>query len=194
MKTWPWYYYVLIVVLALGIFYLAYYKPKNSELQTIKDERIKTEREVLQLRAKKKQSDQLQKELETMDSTLKVMESIIPKKREIGDILRRTQQLAYDSNLNIVRFQPKGEVNKEFYSDWPIQIEINGSFHNLGRFFARLGNFSRLFTIEEFTIRTLPNQSDASTISADCIAQTYILREPKAKPPAKKKPKRGQSR
>jgi len=177
MKNWPWYYYVLIGILILGLFYIAYYKPRNAHLKSIQDERIKTEREVLQLRAKKKQSNKLKDELEKMTNTLKQMESIIPQKRETSDILRRTQQLAYDSYLDIRKFQPKGEINKEFYSDWPILIEITGSYHSLGRFFSRLSNFSRLFTIEEFTIRAVPNQSDATTISASCQAQTYILRE-----------------
>lgn len=177
MKDWPWYYFVVLGVLILGLFYLLYYKPKNNELIAVRANRENTEQEVTQLRVKKKQMDELQIEVDKMDITLKELESIIPSKKEISDILNRTQQLAFDSSLDIKKFSPKGEVMKEFYSDWPIEIEIEGKTHNLAQFFARLSNFSRLFTVEDFAIRSLPSQTPDTTIFAKFTTQTYILRE-----------------
>lgn len=187
MKNWPWYYFVLIVVLAFGFFYLLHYKPKSAELRDTRTAREQTEREVIQLRAKKKQMDKLQEELKTMDSTLEELELIIPLQKETSDILNRTQQLAYESNLDIKTYRPEGLVVREFYSDWPIEIEVHGQYHNLGRFFARLYNYARLFTIDDFAIRKLPQQTGEATISAKFTATTYIQRDVPAKEaPAKK--------
>lgn len=185
MKDWPWYYFIIIAVLILGFFYLLYYKPKSSELHALKDNREQIEREVIQLRAKKKQLDKIEAQVQQMDITLKDLETIIPSKKEISDILTRTEQLAYDSNLDIKKYTPKGEILKEFYSDWPIEIEVQGNYHNLARFFARLSNFSRLFTVENFTIKNLQSQTANTTISAKFITQTYILREASAEPKPK---------
>ena len=190
MKDWPWYYFVVIAVLILGFFYLLYYKPKNNELIAVRSNRENTEREVMQLRLKKKQMDELQLEINEMNTTLSELESIIPSQKEISDILNRTQQLAYDSSLDIKKFSPKGEVMKEYYSDWPIEIEIEGKTHNLAQFFARLSNFSRLFTVEDFAIRSLPNQSPETTIFAKFTTQTYIQREVTTKKPVKPKTRR----
>jgi type IV pilus assembly protein PilO len=185
MKDWPWYYFIIIAVLILGFFYLLYYKPKSSELHALKDNREQIEREFIQLRAKKKQLDKIEAQVQQMDITLKDLETIIPSKKEISDILTRTEQLAYDSNLDIKKYTPKGEILKEFYSDWPIEIEVQGNYHNLARFFARLSNFSRLFTVENFTIKNLQSQTANTTISAKFITQTYILREASAEPKPK---------
>ncbi len=87
------------------------------------------------------------------------------------------QQLAVNSRLNIVKFLPKGEIDREFFYEWPISIEITGNYHNLALFFDRLSNFSRLFNIEDFSIKSLSNQTEASTISAAYTAKTYIFRE-----------------
>jgi len=189
MKDWPWYYFVLIAVLVFALFYIGLYKPQDNRLKILQDERLKVEREVAQLKKKKAQLNKIEMELDTMKATLQALETVVPKQKEISDIFRTTQQLAYDSNLDIRNFTPKGEVQRDFYSDWPIEIDLNGGYHNLGRFFASLSNFERLFTVEEFTIRALQRQSDENTISVSCTAKTYILREQAEEKPGNKKKK-----
>jgi Tfp pilus assembly protein PilO len=177
MKDWPWYGYVLLALIIFGLFYFLYYKGKNEELQTVREERIKTEAAIVELRAKKAEMDQIEKEIEEMKVTLSQLETIIPLREEISDILRKIQQLAWDSRLNIEKFIPKADVDKEFYYEKPISIEITGNYHNLALFFDRLSNFSRLYNIEDFTIKSLRDQTDASTISAQSTATTYIFKE-----------------
>lgn len=177
MKDWPWYGYVLLALIIFGLFYFLYYKGKNEELQSVREERIKTEAAIVELRAKKAQMDQIEKEIDEMKVTLSQLETIIPLREEISDILRKIQQLAWDSRLNIEKFIPKADVDKEFYYEKPISIEITGNYHNLALFFDRLSNFSRLYNIEDFTIKSLRDQTDASTISAQSMATTYIFKE-----------------
>ena len=177
MKDWPWYGYVLLALIILGLFYFLHYKGKNEELQSVREERIRTEAEIVELRAKKEQMDQIEKEIEEMKVTLSQLETIIPLREEISDILRKIQQLAWDSRLNIEKFIPKADVDKEFYYEKPISIEITGNYHNLALFYDRLSNFSRLYNIEDFIIKSLRNQTDASTITAQSTATTYIFKE-----------------
>ncbi len=177
MKNWPWYGHLILAVVIFGIIFFVYFKPRNNELKSLKEERMRTEQEVETLKVKKRQLDKIEKEIVMLSRTLNELEAIIPKRKEIWDILRKMQQLALNSRLNIVKFLPKGEIDKEFYYEWPISIEITGSYHNLAIFFDRLSNFSRLFNIEDFSIKSLGNQTDASTISAAYTAKTYIFRE-----------------
>jgi type IV pilus assembly protein PilO len=177
MKDWPWYGYVLLAVIIFGLFYFLHYKGNEEELRSVRNQRIATEGEIVQLRAKKAQMDQIEIEIEQMKSTLSQLETIIPQTEEISDILRRIQQLAYDSRLNIEKFIPKADVDKEFYYEKPISIEITGNYHNLALFYDKLSNFSRLYNIEDFTIKSLRDQTEASTITAQSTATTYIFKE-----------------
>ena len=122
-----------------------------------------------------------------MSVELKKLETIIPQEEEIDVILRRIQQLAFDSRLNIVNFIPRALVDQEFYFEKPINIEIVGNYHNLATFFSEISNFERLFTIENFNIKTLRDQSETSTITANTTAKTYIFKEEAPPPKAKKK-------
>jgi len=177
MRDWPWFAYVLIAIIILGLFYFVYYKPKDEEFQNIRNERIEVEKEVAHLRQKKEELDKIEAELEQMKITLSKLEAIIPQKEEISNILKQMQQLAYDTRLNITKFIQNPEIIKEFYTEQPISVAVTGDYHNLAIFFDRLNSFQRLFSIEDFSIKALQNQSDASTISAEWNVKTYIYRE-----------------
>lgn len=177
MRDWPWFAYVLIAIIILGLFYFVYYKPKDEELTNIRDERVKVEQEVAHLRQKKQELDKIEAELEQMKVTLSKLEAIIPKKEEISNILKSMQQLAYDTRLNITKFNQNPEIIKEFYAEQPISVAATGEYHNLAIFFDRLNSFQRLFNIEDFSIKALRTQTDAATISAEWNVKTYIYRE-----------------
>ncbi len=177
MKDWPWYNHLVLAVVLFAIVFLMFLKPRNKKITNIKDERIQIEIEVNQLKSKKRQLNKIEAELQTMTGRLIELEVVIPQQREIYDILKQIQQLAYDSRLDIIKFVNKGEIDKEFYLEWPIAIEITGSYHNLALFFDSLSRFSRLFNTENFVIRALPGQNDSETISASTTIKTYIFKE-----------------
>lgn len=187
MKDQPWYTYVLLLGIVFAFFYFLYFKPQNNKINNIREERTNIENQVVKLRAQRKQLNSLETELKSMTATLEQLEVIIPQQEEMYEILRRFQQLAYDTRLDIKKFDSKGLVNKEFYSEKPIAVEISGNYHNLAIFFDRLRNFSRLFIVENFSIKSVQNQSDDQTISANWTAKTFIFHE---KPPTKKEEKR----
>ena len=191
MKDWPWYGYIVIAIIIFGLFYFFYYKPKNQELVELREKRIQTENEVVELKRQKEELDQIEVELANMRVKLKELETIIPKEEEIADILNRIEQLANDSRLNIDKFIPRPLVQQEFYAEKPIDIEITGNYHNLAIFFNRLSNFARLFTIPNFSIKSMRNQTDTNTITAATTAKTYIFVEP---PPAEQAPSKKPTR
>jgi type IV pilus assembly protein PilO len=192
MKNWPWYGYLVVAVLVFGLAFLFYFKPQNVKLKALTAERVKVESEVRNLKEKKRELDKIEADIVQMTAKLKALEVNIPQRMEIADILRQIQALAYDSRLDVIRFAPGTEINKEFYAEKPIPIQVSGNYHNLGMFFDKLSKFARVFTIENFTIKTLNRQTDLNTISANWTAKTYFFAEAPAAPPAptKKQPTR----
>ena len=187
MKNWPWYGYVLFAILIFALAFLFYFKPQNTKLKALRAERVKVEQEVRNLKEKKRELDKIEADITAMTAKLKTLEVNIPQRKETADILRQIQALAYDSRLDVLRFAPGAEINKEFYAEWPIPIQVSGNYHNLGLFFDRLSKFARVFTIENFSIKVLARQTDLNTVSANWTAKTYFFAEAPAVPvPAKK--------
>ncbi len=194
MKNWPWYGYLIFAILIFALAFLFYFKPQNAKLKALTAERVKVEQEVQNLKQKKRELDKIEADIVAMTAKLKTLEVNIPQRKEIADILRQIQALAYDSRLDVLRFAPGNEINKDFYAEWPIPIQVSGNYNNLGVFFDKLSKFARVFTIENFSIKALTRQTDQSTISANWTAKTYFFAEPSAAAvPAKKqaaRPKR----
>lgn len=189
MKTWPWYGYLILSVMIFVLVFFFYFKPKDQELKNLRTERQKIEQEVQDLRIKEEEMVKIEADLVSLKATLKELEVIIPQKKEISDILRRIQQLAFDARLDILKFAPGGEIKKDFFAEWPIPIEVTGTYHNLAIFFDRLSLFDRIFNVEDFAIRRAQTQSDALTITSGFTAKTYyFIEEPIAPPSAQIKP------
>lgn len=187
MRDWPWPRFVVLGAVILVVFFFGFFKPKYAELKKTKEDRLKVEQEVQNLKAKKRVLDKIEAEIKVLSATLKELEAIIPQKRETSDILGQIQRLATNSQLSIEKFINKGETAKEYFYEWQISIEITGNYHNLATFFDRLSRFSRLFTIENFSIKSISSQTEASTISATWTTKTYIFREEVPVPEAKGK-------
>lgn len=194
MKNWPWYGYLVFAVFIFALAFMFYFKPQDAKLKALKADRVKVEQEVQNLKQKKRELDKIEADISAMTAKLKTLEVNIPQRKEIADILRQIQALAYDSRLDVLRFAPGQEVAKDFYAEWPIPIQVSGNYHNLGLFFDKLSKFARVFTIDNFSIKSLSRQTDLNTISANWTAKTYFFAEPAAAAaPAKKqqaRPKR----
>ncbi len=190
MKSMPWYGSVIICVVIFALAHLFYFSPQNTKLQALRADRVKIESEVKDLKQKKKELDRIEQELVVMTAQLKGLESIIPQRKEQAEILRQIQQLAYDARLDVTNFTQQKEVGREFYAEWPIVVQVTGTYNNLGTYFDRLSQYARLFTIDKFSVKALSRQTDQSTISANWTAKTYLFLEEPTAPAPKPKAKR----
>jgi type IV pilus assembly protein PilO len=98
--------------------------------------------------------------------------------------MRKVQALAAQSNLVIRTFSPAATVNKEFYQEWPINMAVDGNYHNLGFFFDRVSRLSRLVNIGNLKITAGSNQTPSKTMAASCVATTFVYQETPPAPPA----------
>ena len=78
---------------------------------------------------------------------------------------------AIDLDIRDLAF--RDPVPYEFYAESPIELELVGSFHDLARFFDRIGKFSRIINIDEVDITA--SGGDVGTVSATVTAMTFIF-------------------
>jgi type IV pilus assembly protein PilO len=121
-----------------------------------------------------------------LEHRLEALSAVLPEQKDVGDLLRRIQTLATQSNLTIRGFTPQAIAQKELHAEWPIGLKIDGTYHNLGLFFDRVSKFPRIINISELKITGKDKPQPSMTISAECTATTFVLMErpPEAAPPA----------
>ncbi|MEW5975643.1 MAG: type 4a pilus biogenesis protein PilO [Acidobacteriota bacterium] len=110
-------------------------------------------------------------------SKLATLKIILPEAKQTDELLREIQAAALSSSLVIKRFQPLPVVEKDFFSEWPINLEVEGSYHNLAIFFDRLSKFSRIVNVSDLKI--VENRRGGSSIIATCVATTFVYNQEK---------------
>jgi type IV pilus assembly protein PilO len=53
-------------------------------------------------------------------------------------------------------------------------MSVEGNYHNLGIFFDRVGRLSRLVNIGNIKISSRNDQTVSNTITASCVATTFV--------------------
>jgi Tfp pilus assembly protein PilO len=177
----PWYFGASIgVVVGAVIFGLAWWRA----IQPIKDEIEKGEITLAELqtkiqegRAAKQQLPKFREEVRQLELELDKLLRILPARRNTPDLLRRIRSLAEQGDFALKRFTPKEMQDKEFFSEWPIEVSIDGSYHNLALFFDRISRFSRIINIENLQVNALTNPKSPHTITAGFQAKTFVYKE-----------------
>jgi type IV pilus assembly protein PilO len=137
-----------------------------------------------------KQLPAFEKEVTDLEARLDNLKAVLPDEKDAADLLRRMQTVATQSSLTIKSFKPAPVVTKQLHAEWPITLELEGSYHNLASFFDRVGKFTRIVNITGVDVKGRDRAADPhQTITATCVATTFVLLErPKAgaKPAPKK--------
>src|SRR5215470_11378716 len=84
-------------------------------------------------------------------------------------------KLAAQSNLTIKGFKPGAIVTKTLHAEWPIQLELEGTYHNLAIFFDRVSKFTRIVNVTNVDIKGRERPDANATITAQCTATTFVL-------------------
>ena len=183
----PWYGQVgLFVVLGLALiggFYWFYAVPAREEMST-REQKLSTLRvSIAKGSATANQLNQFRQQVAELEGRLESLKAVLPEQKDVADLLRRIETLARQSNLAIQGFKPAPSVTKQLHAEWPIALQLDGTYHNLAMFFDRVSKFSRIINVSNISIRAKEKPLANSTILVECVATTFVLLE-SAKPAA----------
>jgi type IV pilus assembly protein PilO len=140
-------------------------------------------------RAARQELPKFREEVRQLELELDKLLRILPARRNTPDLMRRIRSLAEQGDFTLKRFNPGVLTEKEFYSEWPIAVNVEGTYHNLALFFDRISRFSRVINIENLEVSALVGkQPGGHTITAGFSAKTFVYKEPSAEPKEAPKP------
>jgi type IV pilus assembly protein PilO len=174
----------MLCVLALVGAWQVTIGPSSSELETRRAHLAKLESEITRVQAIADKLPQLQKEVKALTFALHETTAALPEEKDPQDVLRNLHELASESALDIASFKPNAIVDKAQYSEWPIQVGFEGGFHDVGRFFDRLASMARLISVTDLNIKTRVKPNGRGTVTATCLATTFVFRQEAAAAPA----------
>lgn len=164
---------LLSLVLIGGGYYYFFYMPKSDALDRAEKE-FKTQSQ--KLRTVRNQAKSLKKweaKMAEVEEAFYLAAKELPEKKELPSLLRGVSKAGSNAGLTFLLFQPNQPVNREFYLEIPLSLEVQGQFHQIADFFFQVSRLNRIVNMINITM----NKSGKSpgTISMRCSAATYMF-------------------
>ncbi|MGE3508151.1 MAG: type 4a pilus biogenesis protein PilO [Vicinamibacterales bacterium] len=191
----PWYAQIIAFALlgatGIGLFYWYYERDTRLEMASRHQQLEMLRADIAKGQATAQKLAEFRAQVTDLEARLDGLRAVLPEEKDAADLLRRMQTVAAQSNLTIKSFKPQPVVTKQLHAEWPIALELDGTYHNLAIFFDRVGKFTRIVNISDLAVKGKDRPTPNSTITASCIATTFVLLDKPAPPkpgasPAKK--------
>ncbi|MCP4995816.1 MAG: type 4a pilus biogenesis protein PilO [Gammaproteobacteria bacterium] len=169
---------LLVLILCIGLGVGWYYWDTQEQLQafdTTEQKEHSLKKIFEEKQAKAVNLDQYKMQLKEMEESFGAMLRQLPDKTEVPELLIDVSQTGLGAGLEFSLFKPTGEVKKEFYAELPIQIVVNGNFHDLGTFVSGLAALPRIVTIHDVKIAPADSKKEDlnGALVMEAVAKTY---------------------
>jgi type IV pilus assembly protein PilO len=190
-----WYYNALIVVVVcsglLAGFWYQFLKPIQVEIagKTAQVEELR--RTIATIVQKGKELEQIKKEAIVLQAKLDMLKAILPLDKETDQIFRTVELQARLSGLKVNRVAPRATVDHDVYVEYPIELDVLGTYHNVGAFLDKIRQLPRIVNINALRLQSRAAEGDlvfTSSVGATYTATTFVYKEEAiapAAPPAK---------
>jgi type IV pilus assembly protein PilO len=116
------------------------------------------------------------------------LKALLPEQRELTNVLQGIQERA-KGRLMVTRFTPKDDVQQDYFSGKPVEVEVSSSYNKLGAFFAQMAAYQRIVSITDFKLTRMKEQIGGDkTLDAQFLLTAYYVSNEKLHTAAKPAP------
>lgn len=174
---------LIIIALAVNFFILPLFK----EQQMLSEEVKKQENDISIAQQKTAKLQALIAENRRLQDKLAELQMQLPEEKEVSPLLRQVSLLGLKSGLEVLLWKPKDKSvheSKQVF-EIPVEVEMQGTYHNFGHFFSSMTRLSRIVNISDMRIaitadpKLQKNQQkekkERSLLKAGLIVKTYSI-------------------
>ena len=190
----------VVVALCAGFYFLVLkdQMAKNEKsLKAVQDR----EAEVRTLEPYQAKLEDLNRQIASLQLQLEIQKRIVPDEKEADLFMKMMQETASAAGVEVRRYTQENGNTKEFYTEVPFTVDVDGPYYSLLNFFERVGKLERIINIGNLKVASVKKPNDAGvksqysyapneSVVASCRATTFFSHEPQAAPagkaPAKK--------
>lgn len=183
--------YVLAYVLIAVVMFFAIIGPTFDGIATATSRRDELTTQRDQVRARAQNRGAFEAALEGLAADLKQALKELPDDREIPGLLSEIDTVARKSGLDVRKFQPLPEVMREYYAEVPVQIVMEGGFHEVAIFFDRVGKMNRIVSAQGIELKEPKVGTSEVNLTVEGRVVTYRFLTEAEQKTAKEPKKRG---
>lgn len=166
----------VISVLGLGAAWQVLIAPDRAELATRRARLVVVMTDVDRATLTAQRLPAVKRQVAMLEAQLHQTTAVLPDEKDAQVVLRGLNALASEANLNISTFTPKPVAEREKYTEWPIEVGLEGGYHDLSRFFDRVAEDSRLISVSNLHLKANSVAGGrGGLVIASCTATTFVF-------------------
>jgi type IV pilus assembly protein PilO len=188
---------VLVAVVGTGALYYTVFKSQRDQNAAAQIKLQAKLRENAELEAYRPKLADIERQLASLKQQLEIERRIVPDEKEVDNFMRMVSGEARKSGVEIRRYTSRPYVAKEFYTEVPFEVELDGPYYSMLGFFDRLGKVERIVNVSNLLVASTRKPSDAKakrtyqyapgeSVVATCLTTTYFSHDLDPAGPASK--------
>jgi len=178
-----------IAVLATAGLFFTVFKSQR-EANAAAQQRLEAKRkENAELESYKPKLKDIEMQLVNLKQQLEIERRIVPDEKSVDTFMRMMDAEASKAGIEIRRYTAKPYATKEYYTEVPFDLELDGPYYSMLNFFDRVSKLERIVNVSGLVVGSVKNPQLAGakktyqyapneSIIATCTATTFFSHEP----------------
>ena len=172
------------VLLTVALYFTLFKSQRDQNTQAQQQLEAKLH-ENAELEAYRPKLQEMERQLASLKQQLEIERRIVPDEKQADDFIRAMMGEASKAGIEVRRFTARPASTKDFYSELPFELEVDGPYYSMLNFFDRVGKLERIVNVSNLLVASTRKPTDAKTkhtyqyapgesVVATCLATTFF--------------------
>jgi type IV pilus assembly protein PilO len=190
-----------VAALLTGALYFTLFKTQreaNATAQAALDAKL---RENAELESYRPKLVDIERQLASLKQQLEIERKIVPDEKEVPGFMKMINAEAMKAGIELRRYTARPTAAKEYYTEVPFEMELDGPYYSMLNFFDKVGKLERIVNVSGLMVANTKRPTEAKakhtyqyapneSVVATCTATTFYSHD--LAPPASAPGKPGQ--
>jgi type IV pilus assembly protein PilO len=166
----------VVSVLLIGVgaaYWFLSYAPVQAQRQELALRSQELQRNLNNARTVAANVPEFEAEVTGLERDLELALKQLPNRKQFEDLLRDISTAGKKVGVTIKSIDRDKEIPRQFYAEVPFKLEIEGSYHDLARFFEMVANLPRIVNVGGLSIDVAQETAQATRLKVTGKAKTY---------------------
>jgi type IV pilus assembly protein PilO len=131
---------------------------KNAVAQHAVEEKVRENNELESYRPKLKD---MERQLANLKQQLEIERRIVPDEKQVDTFIETMDGEAQKAGVELRRYAAQAVSAKEYYTEVPFEMELDGPYYSMLNFFDRVGKLERIVNVSNLMVSTTKTPGDA---------------------------------
>ncbi len=173
-----------VAVLLTAALYFTMFKSQREANATAQAALETKLRENAELESYRPKLVDIERQLASLKQQLDIERKIVPDEKEVPGFIKMLDAEAVKAGVELRRYTSKPTAAKDFYTEVPFEMELDGPYYSMLNFFDKVGKLERIVNVSGLQVATTKKPMDAKakhtyqyapneSVVATCTATTF---------------------